>query len=56
MIRVDKNAKLTGAQKGRILSLYHDHGHSIAEISALVPATVKILEFIVFYTLISLKH
>lgn len=41
MFRVDRNAKLTGAQKGRILSLYHDHGHSISEISVLVQATVK---------------
>lgn len=42
MIRVDRNAKLTGAQKGRILSLlYHDHGHFIAQISVLVQTTVK---------------
>lgn len=41
MIRVNRNSKLTGAQKGRILSLYHDHGHSVAEILLMVPGTVK---------------
>lgn len=40
MIHVNRNAKLTDAQKGRILSLFHDNGHSIMEISAM-PQTTK---------------
>lgn len=41
MIHFDRNAKLTEAQKGRIISLYRDHGHSIVEISAMVQTTKK---------------
>lgn len=40
MIPNNRSAKLTDAQKGRILSLYHDHGHSITEIAALIQTTV----------------
>lgn len=43
MIRVDRNSKLTGAQKGRILSLYHDRNLSVHDISNNVGATEKIV-------------
>lgn len=41
MNRFNRNAKLTGVQKGRILSLFHDHGHSVEEIAAMLPTTEK---------------
>lgn len=41
MIRVDRNAKLTSAKKGRILPLFHDQRHSIVEISAMMQTTEK---------------
>lgn len=36
MIRVDRNVKRTGAQKWRLLLLFYDHGHTIAQISVAV--------------------
>lgn len=39
MIRTNRNAKLTGAQKGRIIPLYFDHGHSIVDIANIMETT-----------------